>query len=430
VLFRADREEERGAAAFTRFGVRGTPTTIILGPDGAEVDWIVSYNPPVEMFAAKIEKALSGTDTVKSLRAAVAANPQDAAAAFKLADKFRERALEDKAAPLFKQYLALDPYGRAGAIKPDYLRAPVGYVEWAEYQLAYFGLSARRDPAPLRAFLKKFPSGQMARLGYSSLKGLFYASAPAPEAFAFYEEYAAAFPADAYVFQSWLERIIEAKGPLDKGREVAARLETLTEYNPDAWVNATLARFYVMAGDPAKAEALFGPAFAESLSSNAAFGLLEFADYWAADAARREAVLAAAASAVKILPGNPNLLQRVAGIYLKLGDEAKALEVFGPAFAKAKENWDDTSPLRTYVWFWTKEGRNLLGALAAARHTVELRPRAYYLWSGLADVLAKMKDYPEALRAAEKAVEFASEASRPAQQKNLERIKAAAAVKK
>ena len=87
-----------------------------------------------------------------------------------------------------------------------------------------------------------------------------------------------------------------------------------------------------------------------------------------------------------------------------------ALEVFGPAYAKIY--WDEPGELRTYIYFWTQQGKNLDGALAAGLRTVELRPRAYYHWSALADLYVKMGNQAEALKAAEKAVEFASPAAK------------------
>ncbi len=88
ILFRADSDTEIGDAVFKKFAIRATPTTIILGPDGSEVDWFVGYGPPPENFQAKLEKVIAGTDTFKAVNDAYAKNPNDAALAFKLARKW------------------------------------------------------------------------------------------------------------------------------------------------------------------------------------------------------------------------------------------------------------------------------------------------------------------------------------------------------
>jgi tetratricopeptide (TPR) repeat protein len=61
--------------------------------------------------------------------------------------------------------------------------------------------------------------------------------------------------------------------------------------------------------------------------------------------------------------------------------------------------------LSSYANFWNRQGTNLESALDAAKRSVALTSD-YYNNFVLAQVLFKMKDYPEALKAAEKAVEL------------------------
>jgi len=401
---------------------------MILDGDGAEIDWIVGYSAPPEKFQAKVEKALAGVDTYKALVAANAADPKNAATAFKLARKYAERAKEDKAIPLYKDVVALDPSGASGSYQADYMKAPVTFTEYAEYEIARFPLQNRREPALMQAFLKKYPSGPMARLAYSSLDIFHYADAPADEADAFYAEYTSKFPAETWVLQKWLARITKEKKSLDRGLPLAERLKELTEANPDPYVQAALAEFHLARGDKAKAEEVFGQPFIDGHLSNVAFGLLEYADFWAQRGEYGDSVEAVAEAALKILPDNMYIRQREAGVFLKLGREGRALDVFGPAYAKAY--WDKPGELRSYIYFWTQQGKNLDGALAAGLRAIELRPRAYYHWTALADLYAKMGKMPQALEAAGKAVEFSSPAAKPAMQKKLEALKARAAEKK
>ena len=392
------------------------------------MDWIVGYSAPPEKFQAKVEKALTGVDTYKTLTAANAANPKDIASAFKLARKYAERAKEDKAVPLYRDVVGLDPAGASGSFKPDYMKTPVTYTEYAEYEIARFPLQSRRDPALMNAFLKKYPSGPMARMAYSSLDIFHYGNAPTAEADAFYTEYTAKFPHETWVLQKWLTRITQEKTSLDKGVALAERLAEMTEANPDPYAQAAIAEFYLARGDKAKAEEIFGKHFIEGHLSNVAFGMLEYADFWARRGENTESVETVAEAALKILPENMYVRQQAARVFLSLGREARALEVFGPAYAKTY--WTEPGELRAYIYFWTQQGKNLDGALTAGLRTVELRPRAYYHWSALADLYAKMGNQAEALKSAEKAVAFASPATKPAMQKNLDKIKAQAPPKK
>jgi tetratricopeptide (TPR) repeat protein len=209
---------------------------------------------------------------------------------------------------------------------------------------------------------------------------------------------------------------------------LAEKLEELTQNNPDPYAQAVLAEYYLAKGDRAKAEEAFGKPFLESHLSNIAFSLLQYADFWSQRGENLDGVEAVTEAALKVQSDNMYIRQQAAGVFLALGRDVRALEVFGPAFAK--KYWDEPGELRSYIWFWTQKGKNLDGALDAARRTLELRPRAYYHWSALADLYLKMENRSEALNAAEKAVEFASPAAKPAMQKNLDKIKAAAADKK
>jgi thioredoxin-like negative regulator of GroEL len=388
----------------------------------------VGYSAPPEKYLAKVQKALAGTDTYKTLLAANAANPRDVATAFKLARKYAERAKEDKAVPLYQDVVSLDPGGKSGSFTPDYMKAAVTYTEYAEYEIARFPLQGRRDPALMTAYLKKYPGGPMSRMAYSSLDIFYYSSAPAAEADTFYAEYTAKFPNDTWVLQKWLTRIIQEKTSLDKGIALAERLEDIMEANPDPYAQAVLAEFYLTRGDRAKAEEVFGKSFIEGHLSNVAFGFLQYADFWAKRGENAESADAVAETALRLLPENMFVRQQSARVFLSLGREDRALEVFGPDYAKTY--WDEPGELRTYIYFWTQQGKNLDGVLAAGLRTVALRPRAYYHWSALADLYVKMGNQAEALKAAEKAAAFASPAAKAAMQKNLEKIKAGAPPKK
>lgn len=401
---------------------------MVLDGAGSEVDWITGYSPPPEKYQAKVEKALTGIDTFKTLAAANAANPKDVETAFKLARKFAERAKEDKAVPLYKDVVSLDPAGKTGWFKPEYMKAPVAYTEYAEYEIARFPLQTLRDPAPMKAYLKKYPGGPMARMAYSSLDIFYYGTAPTGEADAFYTEYTTKFPAETWVLQKWLTRITREKTSLDKGVALAERLQEMTEANPDPYAQAAVAEFYLARGDKAKAGEIFGKPFIEGHLSSIAFGLLEYADFWAQRGENAESAEAVAEAALKLQPEAMFVRQRAARVFLGLGREARALEVFGPTYAK--KYWGEPGELRAYIYFWTQQGKNLDGALAAGLRTVEVRPRAYYHWSALADLYAKRGNHAEALKAGGKAVEFASPAAKPAMQKNLEKIKGQAPPKK
>jgi len=402
---------------------------MLLDGDGAEVDWSVGYRPPAENFQKGLDKMLAGDGTFKALTAAYAKNPKDIATVFGLARKYGDRYDTAKAGEKYKEVIALDPEGKAGAFTHQSYKVTVPYAEFAEFAIARDRASGRNpDLAPLRAFLVKRPQSKLVRQAYESMQYYYAYQAPKDEASKFFEEYASKFPSDPMVLFSWLLRIVRDKEPIDKGVELASKIEEMTEFNPSPNINQLLAQAYALKGDKAKADELYGKTFMEDRVSGLAFSLAAYSAYWLEQSANQESAVAMVETALKLEPENSYIIQQAANAYLKTGQEDKALAVYGSAYAK--RNAADATALWQYAGFWTRQGKNLNDALAAAKSAVELMPGAYYLWNSLGQVYEKMKNYPEAIKAAEKAVELAPESAKATFKKNVEKLKTEAQGKK
>jgi tetratricopeptide (TPR) repeat protein len=363
------------------------------------------------------------------LSAAYAKNPKYVATVFKVARKWSERYDEEKAIEKYKEVVALDPDGKAGTYTQEYTKITVPYTEFAEFSIATSSLSGQKpDMAPVRTFIGKYPKSKLAKQAYGRMSGYYAYTAPKAEAAKFFEEYAAKYPNDPMVLYSWLSRINRDKEPVDKGIELAAKIEELTDFNPDPNINQLLAQIYTLKGDKAKAEELYGKTFMENQVTSFAFSLVAYAGYWLGQDANQDSALAMAETALKLEPENSYILQQAANAYAKSGKEAKALELYGPAFAK--KNAADPTALYSYAGFWARQGKNLDDALAAAKKSVELMPGAYYFWNTLSLVHEKMKNTAEAIKAKEKAIELAPDAAKENLKKDLEKLKAAAPGKK
>jgi tetratricopeptide (TPR) repeat protein len=401
---------------------------MFLGGDGAETDWIVGYGPPPENFQTKLEKVLKGENTVKTLQASFAKNPKDAGLAFQLARKWGDRYNDAKTKEYYEKVLALDPQGKAGQFTHEWTKITAPYREHAEFTLATLGMNtAKPDIAPLRAFIAKYPKSPLLKEAWSRMGSYYGYQASKEDAAKFFPEYAAKFPDDRGALESWLARIIQDEGPLDKGIEIADKLQKMTRNYPDPPLHSQLAQIYDLKGDKAKAEDLYGPEFIEGQVQNLAYNLIEYANYWMGKDAHKDSAVAMAETALKLEPENAYFMQQVAGIYAKTGQEPKAMALFGPAYVK--KNMTDGGNLYNYASFWARQGKNLDSALVAAKRAVELKPTTYYFWSALADVYSKMKNHPEAIKAAEKALELAEGQTKDYMKKNLEKIKAAAGQK-
>ncbi|MCK7483913.1 MAG: hypothetical protein M0C28_48180 [Candidatus Moduliflexus flocculans] len=142
-----------------------------------------------------------------------------------------------------------------------------------------------------------------------------------------------------------------------------------------------IALAYDLSGDKGQAETAYGRTFMQDRVDTLAADLAAYADYWAEKKENLESAAAMAETAARMKPGDPYYIRRVAYVYCVAGQEAKALEVYGPAWLEKGGAGLTAQDIRSYATFWLRRGNNLESALVAAKRTVELEPRTYYLWT-------------------------------------------------
>lgn len=390
---------------YEKYNISATPTELIVDKNGKEVDWIVGYGPPADKFLERVQKSLSGVDTYLALSERYAKEPTNVEVVFKLAQKCGDRyTMEAKTKELYAKVIALDPEGKQGSTTFEYLKATVPYTQAAEFELGQMTSMGRKpDPAPLQSFIKKYPESKLVKQAYSYLGYYYGYQASKEDASKFFDAYTAKYPEDKDALGSFVERIVRDKEPVDKGIAMAEKLKDIAGYPQNPNYQQNLAQLYILKGDPAKAEEEFGKDFIDGYVSNAVYALTGYANFWLEQNKNLESVEAMADLAAKLKPDQSYTLAQVAGIYAKLGKTDKALAIYGPEFAK--KNWGDQGSLSSYAGFWNKQGTNLDNALAAAKKSVELTSD-YYNNYVLGQVLFKLKNYIEALKAAEKALEL------------------------
>ncbi len=392
---------------------------MLLEDDGSEWDWFVGYGPPPEKFLAKLEKSVEGIDTYKSLSESYVKDPTNVEVVFKLAQKYEDKYVQDKALELYKEVLALDPEGKKGAT--EYEGEQVTYTEYAEYSIGTLAIFSREmDPEPLKAFIKKYPESKLMKSAYQRLSSYYQSRAPKNEAITFFEEYTSKYPDDPNVLSAYVRRIIRDKDNLDKGIELGEKIREMMKYNPSPRHMNNLAELYMLKGDKEKAADLYGKRFMEGQVSSLAYSLADYAEFWVKNEMNTENAQEMMELALEILPDRWYNFQRAAQIYLKLEKEDKALAVFGPEFMD--KHTDDSNVLNSYAWFWANQGKNLESALEAAEKSVELAESAYNT-DTLALVYQKLGKYEEALKAAERAVELADDQVKARFESRIKQIK-------
>ncbi|MBM4162058.1 MAG: tetratricopeptide repeat protein [Ignavibacteria bacterium] len=420
VLFRADRAESKGEEVFNRFNIRATPTVLLLGSDGSEIDWHVGYGPPAEKYHERIDKSVKGIETFKFYADRYKKDPKNVPVVFNLAMKYDRRYDQDKARDLYKQVLALDPEGKAGTT--EYGKSKVSYSQFAEFQIGALAMyGAKADPELLKMFIKKYPDSEMTKAAYQRMSSHYTFRAPKDEAKVFFEEYVGKYPDDPYVLSSYVSRIIRDKENLDKGIELAEKIDELTKYGRNPRYVKDRAELHALKGDKAKADEIYGKTFMEGEVTSLSYNLMDYANFWVAQKENTESALAMAEMALKLNPDNAYLIRQAATIFCKLDKLAKALEIYGPQ--AIEKDMNNASRLNSYADFWANQEKNLESALVVSKKAVDLSPKTYYYWGTLATVFAKLKQYDDAIRAGEKALELAPENQKEFVRTRLDAVK-------
>jgi len=348
---------------------------------------------------------------------------------FALARKWADRYDTDKALEKYKEVVALDPEGLAGRFTDEEgTKITASYMDFARFEVAIASAVSRGpDPnlAPLKTFIDSYPKNPLVREAYQQLGNHYRGAGTKEEAGEFFAEYAARFPDSPEPYFAWLSRILRDKGPVDKGLEIAPKLQEATRFTPNPSVNLMIARLYDLSGDMSWPTAIYGNAYMESQVRGLARSLISYATYWIEKKENMESAVAMADLALKIGPHDTFFLTDIATAYVKAGEDAKALAAFGPSWLATGGDGLSARDLWVYSGFWARQGKNLESALTAARKTVEMEPKLHFFWRTLSDVWAKLGNKAEAIKALEKAVELAPANQKPALQKQLDGLKAA-----
>ena len=421
-MFRADRTQKRGEEIFKKFNIMATPTVMILDPDGSEVDWQLGYGPPPEKFHERIDKSFKGIETFKFYAAQYAKDPKNLDVVFHLAKKYGDRYNQDKAIAVYKEVLAIDPDGKKGTT--EYGKGKVSYTQYAEFQIASLSLyGAKAGPGGFKSFVKKYQDGELVKSAYERL-GYFYSRSSAKDSVTqFYEEAVKKYPNEPNILSSYVDYVNNSKQNVDRGIEIGEKVMEVMKYNEEPRYVGALAKLYALKGDKSKADSIYGKEFIDDQVSSLSYSLIDYANFWAGQTMNSESALAMAEMSLKLNPDNSYLLRQAAGVCCKLNKMDKALELFGPKYVEKYQS--DANRLYTYASFWAEQEKNLESALAAGKKMVELSPTIPYYWGTLATVHQKMKNYDEAIKTGEKAVEMADENQKAYYKSKLDAIKKA-----
>jgi tetratricopeptide (TPR) repeat protein len=284
-----------------------------------------------------------------------------------VARKHESRFETDKALPLYKEVLALDPEGKTGTT--EYNGVAVPYVEYADFRIALDAGSKAQDPAPYLAFASRRPASALAREAYRSCSFYFLSGKTKDEAFKFFEDGLAKFPGDALLSFYYLQKIARERDNLDRGIALASEMGRYASLNDN--FQRLGAQLQMLKGDLDSAEAAYGPDYVDGRLSNAVSALQSYAQFWAGQKTNMDSAIRAMEMAMDLQPDSFYAANSAADFYIRAGLPEKADEVYGPAYAEKYKS--DAQALAYYAYFWARQKKHP-ESLSAAEAAVRLKP--------------------------------------------------------
>jgi Tfp pilus assembly protein PilF len=284
-----------------------------------------------------------------------------------VARKYEDRFHTDKALPLYKEILALDPEGRTGTT--DYAGVTVPYSDYADFRIALDAGAKARDAAPYLDFAARRPSSPLARVAYRGCAFYFLTGKTKDEAFKFFEDGLAKFPGDALLTFYYMQRISQERDNLDRGIALAREMAQYASLNDT--VQALGAQLQALKGDLDSAEAAYGPDYVDGRLSSAVNALMSYAQFWAGQKKNMDGAVKAMDLAMNLQPNNFYAPNSAARFYIGAGLPEKADEVYGAAYVEKHK--DDAQALAIYAAFWADQKKHP-ESLSAAEAAVKLKP--------------------------------------------------------
>ncbi|MFC2156692.1 tetratricopeptide repeat protein [Acidobacteriota bacterium] len=212
-----------------KWGSRSTPTVMILGSDGNEIDRVVGFNKDKkDPYVRNLKDLAAGRNTLAVVQAALEKNPDGVEANWNMALKYRKRGEWRKAPVYYKRVLELDPEDTKG------------YREECAFMVALAEARYNDNNAPLKAFIETGTQTGFIEDAYIELTDSLDGRKDKEQIVSIYEEALAKLPESAILTYYYANSIINFRYEdlYDKALEMNGRLKSLDPgFEVDAYVN-------------------------------------------------------------------------------------------------------------------------------------------------------------------------------------------------
>jgi tetratricopeptide (TPR) repeat protein len=207
----------------TNYKVRGTPTVLLLNPQGEEIDRTLGFDGKRDEYFQTIQDFSAGKDTLLSLLAKLDENPDDVETNVKIGNRFIDRNEWENVQPYFAKVLEMDPDDAKG------------FKSESTYNLAVYELRVNSKIEHLQNFIATCTDQERLYQSYGNLATHFIQTEKPEKASELYEEALEKLPENANLLTDYAMFVFTSKieDKYEKGFERAKKAMALAPDNEE-----------------------------------------------------------------------------------------------------------------------------------------------------------------------------------------------------
>ncbi len=329
IAFRITPTDDAWKEFRERFEISGTPTVVLIKPEGEELDRINGFEGADE-FVDSVKDYLAGNNLLTTFVAQVEENPDDVEANFNLGKKYTSRWENDKAYPYYSKTIELDPEDSKG------------YKAEASLRVAVYLIGSREDPdpEPLKLFIANNTNQEFMFEAYSSLARYYQGKEENDKVMPLWEEILAKMPDSPNVMNEYAYNVFSLKDESRYDKAKAQAEKALGSGDEDALFLGyyNIIRYHRLKEDNESALAVYAEAM-QKVPTEAFFG------YGYAAVALQEKMtdhydrgIEMAKKAIEINDAVASYWDTLAGLYFEQGEREGAIKAQEKALELRPDN--------------------------------------------------------------------------------------------
>ena len=319
IPFRATYQEG-GDEVFKRFGVRSTPTVMIVDPAGQEIDRVIGYDNDAEVFKSELEAAYKDKDNFLALSQAHENNPDDLRITALLSHKYISRRNTDEVEKLAVKLLSDEAAAKEMMLPLGPEKEEVSVYEFAKFTTTY------NEPRKTAEFLHEFPNSSGKEQAFRNLSRFLSSKEYGEQAVQIYDILFENYTGDRDLIAPYISWSARNEKDVERSIKLAEQIHKVEAEGTADWVAQSYARLLLHNGETKRAAEIYGDNFLKLYIEEKDAGALNgFGWFWALQKENLQSALKAAKESLK-LKDDANTWDTLSMVYWKMGKHKKAVE--------------------------------------------------------------------------------------------------------